>query len=198
MIHETYQMTLKRLTENAFNKHPVSISCLIFKNNDNYQLEFTNHVIDKDVLGQLIYELINSTDVNDNCIPIIISLEDNTISQMNSKGVYILDTFNNQFIYLFGVKDQENFFNKINKIRSESKINTSLVICYLSNAENPTQLNQKQADKLNCLVDLHGEVYGKYTLLDYTQEINFPLLNKDFKLNLFHWIIRNESGKNDE
>lgn len=193
----TFQATLKTLTEKAANQHPVSIPCLIFKEHDNHILDFT-YIIDKDVLGQMIYEVLKGSELDEQCIPVIISLKDNAINRMESKGVYIFDSLNNQFVYLFGTKDQENFFNTINKMTSELELNTSLIIGYLSHNENQAELHQKYAATLNTLLDLHGNIDGKYIPLNNTEEITFPLLNSDFKLNLVQWIARGGGVRNDK
>ena len=189
-----YQATLKKLTDKALNQHPVSIPCLIFKEHDNQELFFT-YIIDKDVLGQIIYEMLNGSEQDEYCIPIIISLKDNAINQLESKGVYTLDIHNNQFIYLFGTKDQENFFNTINKIASKFEINPSLIIGYLS-TENKNEVHQMYANKLKRLLELHGDIYGKYIPLDNTEEIEFPLITSDLKLNLIQCLIRKEGVEN--
>lgn len=182
--------TLRDLTENASNKYPVSIPCLIFKNKYAHLEGLPNYIIDRDVLAQIVYELIKN--VADNFIPIIISLKQHAINRMEGKGVYVLDSINDQFIYLFGAKDQRNFFSGLDNLRSNSKINTSLMISYLSNAVDCIQMSQMLVNKLNCLLDLHGNIYGKYVLLDKKEEIKFPLLNKNFKLNLLYGIVRND------
>ncbi|GAB3798807.1 hypothetical protein [Virgibacillus kimchii] len=195
MRNSNYQSILNRLTENASNKYPVSIPCLLFKDIDHHSVDLQNNfpIIDKDVLGQIMYELLRSTAL-DSCIPIIISLGDNTINRMESKGVYVLDSVNNRFIYLFGAEDHINFFNKIDKARNEAKVSTTLIIGYLHHSENHI-MDRKHADTLNHLLDLHGDIHGKYTLLDYTEEINFPLLNENFKLSLLSWVIRDAGVK---
>ncbi len=195
MRNSNYQMIFNQLTENASNKYPVSIPCLILKDieHDYEGLQNNFHIIDKDVLGQIMYELLRST-ASDGCIPIIISLGDNTINRMESRGVYVLDSVNNRFIYLFGAEDHKNFFNKIDKARSEANISTSLIIGYLHESGNH-RVDLNHADTLNHLLDLHGNIHGEYTLLDYTEEINFPLLNEKFKLSLLSWVIRNAGVK---
>lgn len=185
------QKALNRLTKEAANQYPVSIPCLIFKENDDYQPDFT-YVIDKDVLGQIIYEVLKESELVEDCIPVIISLKDNAINRLESKGVYILDSFNNQFIYLFGTKDQKKFFDSINKITREWQFDASLIVGYLSNEENQIDLHQKYANELNRLLDLHGNIYSKYIPLENSEEIKFPLLNGEFKLNLVRSIIRRD------
>src|SRR5690625_432105 len=132
MRTSSYQLMLNQLTEDASNKYPASIPCLIFKGNNNQPVDVQNDIsiIDKDVLGQIIYELLTERDAS-GCIPIIISLKDNAINRMESKGVYILDNIKNQFIYLFGAKDHDSFFQKVDKVRREEQMNTSLIIGYL-------------------------------------------------------------------
>ena len=191
MKNTSYQIMLNQLTEDASYQYPASIPCLIFKGNESVDLQDNIRIIDKDVLGQIIYELMKDR-VLDGCVPIIISLRDNTINRMESKGVYILDNINNQFIYLFGAKDHHNFFDKIDKVRREEKMNTPLIIGYLLDSENDMKMKQKHAEKLDQLLSLHGNINGKYTLLDYTEEIEFPLLSKNYKLSLLSWVIRDE------
>lgn len=192
-----YQATLKELTDKALNQYPVSIPCLIFKEHehDNHELNFT-YIIDKDVLGQIIYEMLNGIELDEHCIPIIISLKDTAINRLESKGVYTLDSCNNQFIYMFGARDQENFFNTIKKIVSKFEVNPSLIIGYLSNAVNQTELHQKYANKLEHLLEVHGEIYGKYIPLDNNEEVKLPLINSDLKLILIQCLIRSEGVKN--
>lgn len=190
-----YQATLKKLTDTALNQHPISIPCLIFKEHANHEPDFT-YIIDKDVLGQIIYEMLHGAELAEHCIPIIISLRDNAINRLESKGVYILDSLNNQFIYLFGIRDQENFFNTINKITSKFEDNPSLIIGYLSEDEHKIEIHQKYANKLKHLLELHGEVYGNYIPLDNIEEIKLPLINSDLKLSLIQCLRRNEGVKN--
>src|SRR5690625_2789168 len=157
-----YQIMLNQLTEGASNQYPVSIPCLIFKGNESVDFQENIRIIDKDVLGQINYELLKDRDL-DGCIPIIISLKDNTINRMESKGVYLLDSMNNQYIYLFGAKDHHHFFNKVDKVRREEKMNTSLIIGYLFDSESDMKMNQKHAEKINQLLRLHGNINVKYT-----------------------------------
>ncbi|MYL39813.1 hypothetical protein [Halobacillus litoralis] len=186
------QLNLNVLITQAANNYPVSIPCPILKHTDCYYVDLQKpaYIVDKDVLGQIIYELLNKLDLTQCCTPIVIALRDSTVNRMESKGVYVLDSTNNQFIYLFGAKDQEKFFEEINQIRMDLQIDTPLLLSYISDFVDETDFKRRYTTELDCLLDLHGNLYGKHTFLDGSQEVELTLLDKTFRLNLLHWITK--------
>jgi|GEM_PF-6229872 len=190
---------LKILTEQPPNKQPFSIPCLILKNEGCKKLDLTNYLIDKDILAQILYEVFYKNDLPQKGIPLVISLKNNLINRMESKGVYVLDSNKDQFVYLFGIEDHKEFFAKLAEIKADSKINTSLVVAYLTPNEDQPTNNQTYLDKIDRLIDLHGSVSGKRMILDANESVTFPLMNKEFKLNSFYWIENKEEvGEDNE
>ena len=189
-----YPIVLKKLTENISNKQPYSIPCFILKSDEYKELDAISYLIDKDIIAQILYEVFYKNDLPQNGIPLVISLNDNLINRMESKGVYVLDSNNDQFVYLFGLGDQKEFFEKLVEVKTDLKINTSLVIAYLTiNEDQPTN-SEIYLDKIDRLIDLHGSVSGKRMILDANESVTFPLMNKEFKLNTFYWIENKDEG----
>ena len=196
---KTVGIILKKLTEHPSNKQPFSIPCLILKNEGCQKLDLTNYLIDKDILAQILYEVFYQNEFPQKGIPLVISLKNNLINRMESSGVYVLDNFKDQFVYLFGLEEHRDFFEQLTEIKANSKINTSLVVAYLTLNENQLINSQTYLDKINRLVDLHGSVSGKRMILDANESVTFPLMNKEFKLNSFYWIENKEEvGEDNE
>ena len=183
---------LKILTEQPSNKHPFTIPCLILKNIGCQRLNLTNYLIDKDILAQILYEVFYKNDLPQKGIPLVISLQNNLISRLESKGVFVLDSHKDQFVYLFGLDEHKEFFEQLTKIKAESKINTNLVVAYLTPNEDLPTNSPIYLDKLNRYIDLHGSVSGRHLQLDANKGVTFPLMNNAFKLNSFYWIENSE------
>lgn len=190
---------LEQLVENTSNKQPYSIPCFILKSDEYKKLDVISYLIDKDIIAQILYQVFYKNDLPQNVIPLVISLNDNLINRMESKGVYVLDSNNNQFVYLFGLGDQIEFFEKLVEVKTNSKINTSLVLAFLTINEGQSTNSEIYLDKLDRLIDLHGSVSGKRMILDANESVTFPLINKEFKLNSFYWIKNKEEvGEENE
>ena len=183
---------LKILSKQPSNKQPFLLPCLILKNEGCKKLDFTNYLIDKDILAQILYEVFYKNDIPQKGIPLVISLKNNLINRMESKGIYVLDSNNDQFVYIFGQEDHKEFFEKLAKIKADAKINTSLAVAYLTSNEDQPTSSQTYLDKIDRLIDLHGSVSGKRMILDANKSITFPLMNKEFKLHSFYWIENKE------
>ncbi|MBG9783352.1 hypothetical protein [Shouchella lehensis] len=188
MNHQQFLVATSELTQKVCNKHPISTPCVIFKEDQQNQVRLIDYTIDKDVLSQIIFDVLRSLRKEECGLPIIVATENNVINRMESAGVYYVNIRKNEFVYLFGKEDYKRFFESLTVVQERLNLKGSLLISFLTDSPNQCSVNEKLSDQLNELIHLHGDLNCESTSIEHPEVITFPLLNTNFNLRLLHWI----------
>lgn len=188
----SYKKVIEMISSTKLKKFPFKVSVLILKDDKPNKIT-QEYTIQKNTLAQILYETIIDTKV-ENCIPLIITLEDTTICGLETKGVYILDISNDKFIYLCGIKDDELFFKRIFQIQNEKKyFNASFIIGYICNTSDSEKVSLLFANKIREYLEIHGDLKDELTFLSQKDYIDFRINQEVFQLKLLQWIEKSSN-----